>query len=346
MTIRLRPLIGMAMLGAFLVFLAMGCGGGGGGTLIPLGPATLYVSDVDTDAALIWRPEDGVNGNVMADSAIGGPINTQLDRPYGLYYDSRTDTVLVGDLSTAQVKFFDAVSGLDGDVMPTRILGGGLTLISTAYEVYVDELRDLLYVAYPNGILVFANAGTIDGNVAPLHNITGPATGLMTADQDKRLFVDPAHDRLYVTDGSSASVLVFNDASTADGNVAPARTIAGGATGLSFPWGIAVDLTRDILYVADEGADALFVFDGASTVTGNVAPNRTLSGPTSTIDNPRDIDVDGPTDRLYVVNFPAGVGTVSIWEGASGLDGDVAPARAIAGAATGLSAPADVVISR
>jgi len=320
------------------------CGGGGGGNNND-GPATLFVSDVGTDLVSIWRPVDGVDGDVAPDSVIGGLANSGIDQPYGIFYDPRGDTLIVGDTNSDSVKFFDAVSALDGDVAPTRTLKGPATLLvgGNGYEVFVDTTRDLLYLAVSGGVFVYANASTIDGDVAPVRTITGVATGF-SGNRDMRLFVDAAHDRLYVLDSDNAALMVYDAASTVDGNAAPDRVLTGGNTLFNFPWGIDVDVGRDILYVADESNDEVYVFDNASTVDGDLAPDRVLSGAATTLSGPADIEVDPATDRLYVTNSnPA---AVLIWDGASTVDGEVAPNRSITGVATDLDAPKDLALPR
>ncbi len=337
--------------GTGIVDVAVTTAGGTGtlaGSFTYAGLATIMVVDNGINAVVIWRPDDDVDGNEAPDSTIGGVVNTQFADALGLDHDSRTDTLVVGDTDNEAVKFFDGVTSLDGDVAPTRTLVGAATLLDHTYDVVVDEVRNVLYASYRTGavggVLAFANASTIDGNVAPVRNITG------FGNHDKRIFVDAINDRLYVADSDSVppSLKVYDNASTVTGDVAPDRTVSGASTNFVFPWGIAVDIGRDILYLSDESGHAIHIFDNASTIDGNIAPSRTVTGATSTLDSPSDIAVDPVTDTLYVTNYSMGVfpGSLSVWENASTVDGDVAPSRAIEGAATTLEGPKDVVVAR
>src|SRR5215831_20239568 len=83
-----------------------------------------------------------------------------------------------------------------------------------------------------------------------------------------------AQDELFVTNQGINSVTVYTR--TANGNVAPLRTISGGATGLGFPEGIAVDTVNNEMFVANENSLSVTVY--ARTANGNVAPLRTISG--------------------------------------------------------------------
>lgn len=357
------PTLSARLLLASLLLSLAACGGGGGGgggttdggeeptPPTPPTPVAIYQVDADSGPGIagIYRPDDGIiDGNVAATSTIGGVANAGFEQAFGVHHDSRGDTMIIGCLNIAAILFFDGVAALDGDVGPTRFLGGASTLITlnNAYETYVDETRDLLYVAYLDGVLVFENAATINGDVAPVRHITGGNTGLVTGNRDKRLFIDETNDRLYVAEGDSASVLVWDNASTVDGDTAPNRTVAGNNTGFNFPWGIAVDVARDILYVADESANSIFVFDGAAALTGNVAPSRTITGATSTVEGPAGIDVDPELDRLYVSHFPTAGAAIGIWDNASTVNGDVAPTRSLGGNNTPIDSTADVDVSR
>lgn len=76
---------------------------------------------------------------------------------------------------------------------------------------------------------------------------------------------------IYVTNPGNGSVTVYPLGAT--GNVAPSRTIAGTATGLSLPLGIGLD-THGNLYVANRTGSTVTVY--ADTASGNVAPKRIL----------------------------------------------------------------------
>jgi len=106
--------------------------------------------------------------------------------------------------------------------------------------------------------------------------------------------------KLYVANGNS--ILRFDDASTASGNLAPAATISGASTQLSSPQHIFVDGAADRLFVANQGGASVLVFDGISTKSGNVAPARTLSGAATGLQSPVDVALDATKDLLYVAD--------------------------------------------
>ena len=117
------------------------------------------------------------------------------------------------------------------------------------------------------------NANPSPGTFAVDRIIIGSSTGLGTAGGTPSystlpsIALDAAGDRLYVS--TQTNVRVFDQAGTASGNVAPARTISSMVTkgavlsSVNF-FSLFLDTANNRLYVAD--ADGyLFVFDGAST---------------------------------------------------------------------------------
>jgi len=178
--------------------------------------------------------------------------------------------------------------------------------------------------------------GTQATDIAPDRVISGAATGLsepLNAD------IDPRLDELYVTNrgASPDEVLVFSSASTANGNVGPARRI--GLTGDNIRLSIAIDWVRDILYVVRTD-NQIGVYERASTINGPATPARTFSFPLTTIAIVR-IAVDPLADRLFV---PTALNnSVIIVDQASARTGATAvfqpPYREIKGTATGLGNP-------
>lgn len=120
------------------------------------------------------------------------------------------------------------------------------------------------------------------GNVKPYRTITGTRTGLQYA---RGIAVD-AQDNVYVstsplTDARS-TLSVFS--AEADGDIAPLRTIAGGATGLVRPYSIAVDADGNV-YAGNSRGRCHFVCMYGGAVTeyaagqgGDIAPIRIIRG--------------------------------------------------------------------
>jgi hypothetical protein len=213
-------------------------------------------------------------------------------------------------------------------ISPRRTVGGGSSGGGTASG-------GKLYVTTGNSILRFDNALNATGNVAPGGTIAGASTALSSP---QGLQIDTGTDRLYVANQGARSVLVFSAASTATGNVAPTATVGGGNTGLSSPVGVALDTTRNLLYVADTAS--IFVFTNASSLAGTVntaaaqsfVAGFTISG----------IVVDAANNILYAAD--AADNTVAIYQSANAQTGVGFAAGTIVGADTGLSRPTGVTL--
>lgn len=112
----------------------------------------------------------------------------------------------------------------------------------------------------------------------------------------------PAQGRLYVSNSGDNSILRFDQALTASGNIPPAATIKGAATTLNAPTFITLDTAADRLFVANRTAASILIFDNISTKDGNIAPQRTISGATTALVSPTDAALDKGRDMLYVAD--------------------------------------------
>jgi sugar lactone lactonase YvrE len=134
--------------------------------------------------------------------------------------------------------------------------------------------------------------------------------------------------KLYISNQAASSILRFDNALTASGNVAPATTITGAGTTLAGPQYLFLDQAADRLFVANTGAGSILIFDTVSTKTGNATPTRTISGAATLLSIPSDLALDKGRDMLYVAD---GL-NILVFNSASTstANGNVAPARNIA----------------
>jgi hypothetical protein len=133
----------------------------------------------------------------------------------------------------------------DGQANRVRAIEGQKTLLSrTMHGIAYDEVHDEIYVTqqFGQGILVFR--GGANGEEPPMRVINGSKTQLIEPDN---LVVDPVHDEIFVPEGEK--ILVYPR--TANGNVAPIRTI----TGFGTVSGIAVDPQRDLIIASTQDYD-------------------------------------------------------------------------------------------
>jgi len=168
---------------------------------------------------------------------------TRLNNPDGLIYLPATDEIVVADLTqtspstSSGVLLFFARTANPSDA-PTRAIEGPLTLLgdgvsALAFDVRRNQIIAIAYDASSTRIVSFPAAGS--GNIAPLRDIEGSATGLSS---DSRLAYDPSDDTLIVSNGSSANVAFF--ARMGNGNIAPQRALSGNLTTLVAPAGLAL----------------------------------------------------------------------------------------------------------
>ena len=133
--------------------------------------------------------------------------------------------------------------------------------------------------------------------------------------------------KLYVSNAGNNSIVRFDQALTASGNIVPAVTISGTNTTLKAPAFIFLDTAADRLYVANNGDLSILVFDNISTKNGNVAPERTISGSNTLLSSPTDVSLDKGRDLLYVADDT----NIEVFSSASvsTTSGNIAPARAL-----------------
>jgi hypothetical protein len=239
--------------------------------------------------------------------------------------------LFVGDTANAAIGSSSNVNPSAGTYVAERSIAGSNTQLDTnLFDFALDAANDRLYVADLRSILVFNNASTANGNIAPSRTVTtlpGASGGFSGG-----IYLDTTRNILYAATnllGVTQNVQVFENASAASGATAN-RTITFAIRSIS---DIAVDTTRNILYVygTDSGGFArILSFDNASALVSISVPTRVLSFPDSGGSGPIGLFVDAANNRLYV---PRNDGTIAVFDAASTVSGSVAvntfPSRSI-----------------
>ncbi|MDC4225126.1 MAG: hypothetical protein MPW15_13080 [Candidatus Manganitrophus sp.] len=219
------------------------------------------------------------------------------------------------------------------------------TKLNNPAGLFVDSDQDRLYVsnagtdcadpAAPcNSLLVFHAASNFSFNPVPNQVITSDRLN-----SPQGLTVDLGRQTLFVANHGNNSVLVFKNVEDLNGEVSPDAEIGGAATGIDEPIGVAIDPERDILYILNEGTSEILVFENASSLDGNSAPARTLSG--NFMQTPSFLFLDAEGDLLYVADREADA--VHIFTDASRADGEAAH-KTITGINTGLNQPVGLAV--
>lgn len=158
------------------------------------------------------------------------------------------------------------------------------------------------------------------GCVISPRRIVGGGTGGTGTPTPTPTPVPGAQGILYVSNPNTSTILRFNNAAKANGDLGPSGVIFGALTLLNFPQHIFVDAADDRLFVANQGGSSVLVFDGASTKTGNVAPSRSIGGASTGLLQPSDVAVDSGRNLLYVANSR----DVLVFSSASTVSGNAA----------------------
>ncbi|MGH1485616.1 MAG: hypothetical protein ACRBCI_05295 [Cellvibrionaceae bacterium] len=192
-------------------------------------------------------------------------------------------------------------------------------------DMVINKATRELYVASGSSILVFNNANTATGNIRPNRVISSSSFGDV-----RYLHLDINNDVIYASD-TTQGIWVIRDASTANGIIVPERSITN-SFGNSFSIeGIAVDLTKDILYVSvrsfSPSSESILVFDNASLLDGsNIAADRTFTS-NNTGGNPGQLIINESTNELYMAD--AASNRVRVFNNAHTNNGTINPDRTI-----------------
>jgi len=187
-----------------------------------------------------FLPEGGRAVEVFAPGA-NGCVKTKrtISDAGGLAIDSN-NLLYVANSKTATIDIFPAGSA----TMQAQIGGSntGLGAPGTSAlpldTVAVDASRNV-YVFDTKTATISEFAAGATGNVAPIRSISGSNTGLSGGNGFSfGLAVSKTSGEIFVSNPGSNAILGF--AATASGNVAPIQTIAGSATGLGDPLGLAL----------------------------------------------------------------------------------------------------------
>jgi DNA-binding beta-propeller fold protein YncE len=210
---------------------------------------------------------------------------------------------------------------------------------------------------------IFVSRDSAWSGGAPAHRVlTGGSTesdadsaAATRLDSPQGVAVDNTHHELVVSNDGRLSILVFDR--LADGNVAPLREIFGSNTLITTPEGLVVDPVHNEIILADEGdpeaspviPPKLLVFD--RTANGNVAPKRVITGLSTGLIRPRQLQLDTERDELVLADrglpqefvfTPATQGYIGFWERTA--SGDTPPKRVIRGPRSQLSSPRAVYV--
>ena len=289
--------------------------------------AQVYVANANADSVLVFDP--ATTGNQA-------PLQEVTATPGFMdLASSAAAHVGRGELFVAargpdEIYVFDL--GADGPTVPLRMISGVATTIDTPWDLELDPERGDLWVLSKDAseLLVFAVGG--GGNVAPQRTLaTSPAWPISTTDFD----LDLVHNEVVITDRTPGAAAIRFLPLLGNGTVGVLRSITGPATGLTDPAIVAVDPLHDEVFVVNQASIRVF----ARGASGDVAPLRVLSGAATGLVAIHGLDVD----PLAGPGGIGGIGELAVLRSSPDdallffprtANGNVAPLRAIVGAAT------------
>jgi hypothetical protein len=197
------------------------------------------------------------------------------------------------------------------------------------------ETAPTLFVSnsWATSVVSFADAATLDGDVAPATNLMGDQTDIFGP---LGIGVDAAGD-LVVANTFGNSITFYKNATATNGNRPPDRTVKGlhtelGDSGVDGPSGMIVDRANDVIYVSRSlhTVPAILVFAQASTIDGDATPTHVFRNTAMTNPGKMCLDRQG---NLYVgntpYNDPAADPAIFVFANAANLQGEVSPTRTI-----------------
>lgn len=301
---------------------------------VTVAPASIHYVETVSDALFVAKSDDLsiaifdhystlAGGRVAAAPTrlLKGP-NTGIAGPSAgsLFVDPLKGGLYLADTQADSVRIWSRAATANGNIPPDRVLAGSETQLFQPNGIAVDSFRGRLYVVIRTGeILIWNEADTLTGNIPPAAVING---GLDVANHP--LYLDVKNDLLYVADGTR--VLVFEKLSRLTGNqdVAPVRTIR--IADLSQA-GLAVDPVRDLLFVSSQEADGkIHRVAGASSASGDVAPEVTLAGAETGLNQTTALALSG--NVLMALN--QGGSEVRVWHQANQIKADASPTQILA----------------
>jgi hypothetical protein len=305
-----------------------GSGGSGSSTLASGGATSIYVDQITTTgtADSILQFSTSSTGNVSPAATLSPPTAMYVD---AVATDSSGQIYVAGSVGASysvQEEILVYPAGSTGSATPSRTIIENSATAVLPYALAVDA-AGLIYVTGfgPSGSVIAIYSASANGNSTAVRFIQGTLTQLVNPSD---IAVD-ASANVYVTNavgsGNLSTGLITIFAPTANGNVAPTRTISSSAV---FQ-GIAVDSSGNIFTVEDTltgTSPTTAIAEFSNTASGAATPTKTISGAATALVVGAGLSRDG-VGNLYLVNgTPSGTsGTFNVLGFGPNAQGNVAP---------------------
>jgi len=325
-------------------------------SLSSLARADVLVGDFSGGDAAVAHPilrfSDSADGNM----APGGGFTTDLAglrllTPFHLTYEPVENVVYVADFYGQAILVY--AENANRNTAPLRTLGSPSlgqprkVAISTEHDELFAAVSGCCLAAYPRtasgnnvAALRFIQWGGSNGSVTRLNNPTGP---VLRKVDDTLIVADYKQN----PDNSYSGVLLAFDRG-ASGNAAPVSSIEGDLTKLgSSAIGPAYDEVHDEIFVVgfDNSTSTYRILSFAGTASGNTPPQRSIEGAAAGLGGVTDITYDSDSETIYISEGGYNGFDAKVLAFPRPADGNVAPARIIAGANTMIGYPLGIAVT-
>ncbi len=216
------------------------------------------------------------SGAVAATRSINGAA-TGLNSPDGISADTVNGEIAIANGNGNSITVY--AIGASGNATPLRTIAGPSTALSRPLGVAIDTVNNEIFVMNNQSSAITVYPRTANGDVAPLRTISGANTVFWFCCNPYALALDTVNNEILVPlnmgGPSAAGYAVFSR--TANGNVAPLRTVQGLLTTFASAQGIAVDTVNNEIAVTDSAPGVFRVLTFSRGASGNVAPLRILT---------------------------------------------------------------------
>jgi sugar lactone lactonase YvrE len=281
----------------------------------------IYVPDRDQNQVVEHLTTD--KGDATPFNIISGS-DTLLNFPVALAVEPTGNLLVCGPVTPYILRF---APGASADAQPISTVNMGF---SGCVGLAVDSKGDIVMLEFAGGISIVKFAPNASGSVVPTAVIAGSNTGLPESPgvDEAAVAVDPGGN-IWIANFTDSDLEEF--ASNADGNVSPIVQIAGAATKLNHPLGIAIG-SDGTIYVANTDAPQILEFGAGAN--GNVPPVREISGRHTKLNLSMDVTLDDRSN-IWVINE----GPEALLQFRRHARRNTSPVREISGSATGLLNP-------
>lgn len=266
----------------------------------------LYVSS-DSNRATVFNLDSITNGedaiNILGKTSFTQNINGSPYLNSGqLTLDFTNQRLFVAERNNHRLSIYDTNTLVNGEsavnvigkdsILDANTVPQSINRLYLGTGVAYDPIRNRLFVTDYNRITVYDTTTITNGenaiSVIGQTNFTsnGTSTSISGLNDPQHLDYDAVNDRLFVADRLNHRVLVFDTATTTNGENAvyvigqsSFNTALSDVTvsNLSSPYGVKYNASTTELFVADSGNNRILVFDASPAPKGISLSNNSLS---------------------------------------------------------------------